>query len=79
MPTYLTFILFYLFIYGLAYSTIAFPVFTCTWSHYKKSEGRVSGILLGAFGLASVLFVVLITYVTNPTNQPADLLIENQK
>lgn len=66
MPTYLTFIICYIGIYGLGYSIAAFPIFTCTWSHYKKSEGRVSGILLGAFGLATVCFVILITYITNP-------------
>lgn len=73
MTTYLSFLTFYLLCFGLGYSCVAFPVFSCVWSYYKKSEGRVSGLLLGAYGIASVFFVILITYLSNPTNEPADL------
>ncbi|CAD8053598.1 unnamed protein product [Paramecium sonneborni] len=78
MTTYLTFIIFYIFFYGIGYSSVAFPVFSCAWSHYKKSEGRISGLLLGAYGFASVIFVIIITYISNPNNQQADLTTEHK-
>ncbi|CAD8044553.1 unnamed protein product [Paramecium primaurelia] len=78
MPTYLTFLIFYIFFYGIGYSSVAFPVFSCTWSHFKKSEGRVSGLLLGAYGFASVIYVIIITYISNPNNQQADLITEHK-
>jgi len=68
MDTYLNFIIFYLIIVAIAYSLLGFPLLNCLWSHYNKTEGKVTGILFGIFGLSTLLFLLLVTYLVNPYN-----------
>lgn len=69
MQTYLTFILFYLCIFDCGYALQAFPTLTLLWSHFKGKEGKVSGIVFAVFGVATFVFIVLITYLVNPDNE----------
>lgn len=73
MEDYASFILFYLVIVTLCYSFQAFPLLTIVWSHYKKTEGKVTGMIFAVFGISTFGFIILITYIVNPTNDKAAL------
>jgi hypothetical protein len=50
----------------LAFSLVGYPAMSCVWSYYAKNEGKVTGIVLSAFGVANFVYVLLITGLVNP-------------
>ena len=75
MPTYELFILFFLVLNGFAYALIAYPLLGCVWSHFGRSEGKVTGTVIAAFTFASLFFMLLITMLCNPYNREASLSV----
>jgi hypothetical protein len=73
MPNYELFLVFYLAINCLAFSLVGYPAMSCVWSYYVRSEGKVTGIVLSAFGVANFVYVLLITGLVNPHNAKAML------
>lgn len=60
---------------GAAFAVNGYPAISCLWSYYKNKEGKVTGIVLAAFGLANFFYVILITYLINPNNEKATLVV----
>lgn len=72
MQTYGTFIFFFLVVIGFCYALLGFPLLNCLWSHYNKAEGKVTGILFGFFGFATLFFLLQVNLLCNPSNLEAD-------
>ena len=65
---FLTFIFFYAFIPGQCAGIIyMIPVFI-GWRYFPQNEGRVSGIIIGAFGLSVFIFTTIALGLINPSN-----------
>lgn len=50
-----------------------------SWSHFPKHKGRVSGVILGGFGLGSSIFNLIITHLINPENESPNVNIEGNR
>ena len=55
---------------GLGFLPMTFLVFR---TYGEKNSGNVAGILLGFFGLFSVFFIIIATYIVNPDNLMASV------
>jgi hypothetical protein len=73
MPTYQTFILFFLVLNGFLTALLNYPLLGCIYSYYSKNEGKITGILIGIFTFANLIFVLIVTFLSNPRNHEADL------
>jgi hypothetical protein len=71
MPTYLSFIIFYLVINATGFALVVYPLLNCIWSHYPKQEGKISGLLMGVFSFGIILNILMITGISNPDNDEA--------
>lgn len=76
MPTYLTFIMTYLVIPSICFAITAYPILGCVYSHYNKEEGKVTGLILGILSFATLLYILIITFVSNPDNVEAELEVK---
>jgi hypothetical protein len=75
MSSYFLFITFYLVLNATSFAITAYPLLGCLWSHYPKSEGRVTGFVLGVFSFATLFYVFILTYLINPLNLEANLQV----
>mmetsp|Transcript_13953 Transcript_13953/g.20410 ORF Transcript_13953/g.20410 Transcript_13953/m.20410 type:complete len:423 (-) Transcript_13953:1095-2363(-) len=41
-----------------------------SWDYYPESKGMVTGIIMGGFSSASIVFSFMFTWITNPQNGP---------
>jgi len=63
------FILFYSVVVGISAGLIVLPISYIVYNDFgKENSGNVTGILLGFFGLFTVLFDILSTWIINPDN-----------
>lgn len=79
MPNFYAFMVFYLFLPSMAFSLATFPAFACLWSYFPTSQGKVTGIVGGILGFSSFIFLIGVTYLFNPNNQPATLETQEGK
>jgi len=47
------------------------------WSHYPANRGRVTGIIMAAYGLTSMFFNIIATYLVNPDNLPPTIAVQS--
>ena len=47
----------------------------CGWAYFPKSKGVVTGLVAGAFGLATSIFNPISTYIANPNNLKPTIFI----
>lgn len=50
-----------------------------SWTHFPKYKGRVSGVILGGFGLGSSIFNLVSTHLINPENKSPNIEINDFK
>lgn len=74
--SYESFIFFYFVVFAFGFSTSAYPLLTCLWSYYSKSEGKVTAVIFAGFGISNFIFVLLITFLVNPDNKEANLIVK---
>ena len=43
------------------------------WLWFPNNPGLVSGIILGGFGVGSLIFDNVLTHLVNPNNEPVDV------
>jgi len=49
----------------------------CGWEYYPDYKGRVTGLIIGAYGCSSFVFTQLSTHLVNPDNKPATIRISD--
>lgn len=47
------------------------------WSRYPLNRGRVTGIIMAAYGLTSMFFNIIATYLVNPDNLSPDIAVQD--
>lgn len=65
---YYSFVFWYACVFGLGAGAIFTAPLIVAWGHYPNSQGRVTGIVMSAHGLASVFFNPFTTALANPDN-----------
>lgn len=65
---YYSFVFWYACVFGLGAGSIFTAPLVVAWGHYPNSQGRVTGIVMSAHGLASLFFNPLTTALVNPDN-----------
>ena len=58
---------------GISYGLSMMPMLYCVWSHFPKTTGNVTGIVMASFGLSSVVYNMIIIFMINPSNLHATL------
>lgn len=66
--TYSSFVFWYACVFGLGAGVIFTAPLTVAWANYPNSQGRVTGVVISAHGLAPVFFNPITTAVANPHN-----------
>lgn len=71
--TWQTFQLFYGVFLSFGIGLIYWPPVICAWEWFPNNKGRVSGLVLGAFGFGAFIFNFITTGLVNPDNlKPLD-------
>mmetsp|Transcript_3609 Transcript_3609/g.3384 ORF Transcript_3609/g.3384 Transcript_3609/m.3384 type:complete len:86 (+) Transcript_3609:181-438(+) len=58
---------------GLSYTT---PLII-GWSHFPNSKGKVSGVIVGGFGLGAAIYNQIATKIVNPHNEKANIKVKD--
>lgn len=73
------FIFFYSFVLGFGFGLLYMLPIRNAWLFYPQKKGMVSGTILCAKSMGSILSSLFATYLVNPNNLKADLTVYNGK
>ena len=60
---------------GIGFGINYITALMCAWEHFPMHRGRMTGLIVGAFGCSPFLFTYLSTYLVNPNNRTAGIYI----
>eukprot|EP01016_Furgasonia_blochmanni_P000224 TRINITY_DN10010_c0_g1_i1.p1 TRINITY_DN10010_c0_g1~~TRINITY_DN10010_c0_g1_i1.p1 ORF type:complete len:474 (-),score=72.54 TRINITY_DN10010_c0_g1_i1:60-1481(-) len=61
--------------FSIGYYALAYP----SWAWFPNAKGKVTGIILGFYGLSSMPFLSLVEKLTNPNNKEPTVIVNNGK
>ncbi|EGR30235.1 major facilitator superfamily protein, putative [Ichthyophthirius multifiliis] len=61
---------------SISFGITAMPMLYCLWSHFPSKTGNTTGIALASFGLATFFYSLIVTFIVNPQNLPANIEYE---
>ena len=68
-PNFLIFIFFYMILFAFGNGMLyMLPIFIIA-RYYPKNKGKVTGIILGAYGLGALSSGYIVMFLTNPNNR----------
>jgi OFA family oxalate/formate antiporter-like MFS transporter len=74
---YSLFVMCYAVMFGLGGGFMYTAPLIVGWSHYPANRGRVTGIIMAAYGLTSMFFNIIATYLVNPDNLPPSIAVQS--
>lgn len=63
---------------GIGVGITYFIPLVCAWEYFPDRKGLVTGIIVGAYGFGSFIYIQVATKIVNPDNLQTEIVSENE-
>jgi MFS family permease len=76
VPNFPVFCVLYASFFGIGLGLAYMPPVLSAWSYFPEHKGRISGIIIGGFGLGAAIFNEIATVLVNPDDKEPEIEVK---